>query len=133
MSDHFRLHAPLIALGRTTIASLFLLGGINKLLNYGATLESMERVGLEPATVLLPAVIALELVGGALVAIGRIYAAPAAIALAIFTLAANVFFHDFWNASDDLAALELSLFFKNVSIAGALIYVAGVCLPSTKS
>ncbi|MEL6921898.1 MAG: hypothetical protein AAFO77_12930, partial [Pseudomonadota bacterium] len=46
-------------------------------------------------------------------------------ALAAFTIATNLVFHDFWNMTGDIAAMELSLFFKNVSIAGALLLVAG--------
>lgn len=111
--------------GRIALTSLFLLGGLNKILNYTATLASMESVGLSPAHLLLPIVIGLELIGGALVAFGRRGAALAALALAMFTLSTNVFFHDFWNMDGDIAALELSLFFKNVSIAGGLLFFAG--------
>lgn len=111
--------------GRIALALLFLLGGLNKILNYTATLASMEAVGLSPAPLLLPLVIGLELIGGALVAFGRRGAALAALALAMFTLSTNVFFHDFWNMDGDIAALELSLFFKNVSIAGGLLFLAG--------
>ena len=111
--------------GRIALASLFLLGGLNKVLNYTATLDSMAVVGLSPAPLLLPLVIALELIGGALVAFGRQGAALAALALALFTLSTNLFFHDFWNMDGDIAAFELSLFFKNISIAGALLFLAG--------
>jgi len=111
--------------GRIALASLFLLGGLNKILNYTPTLASMEAVGLSPAPLLLPLVIALELIGGALVAFGRRGATLAAFSLALFTLSTNMFFHDFWNIGGDIAALELSLFFKNVSIAGGLFFYAG--------
>ena len=114
----------LLVAGRLGLASLFLLGGLNKILNYDATLSSMVGVGLQPAGLLLPIVILLEGVGGALVAFGRRGASLAAIALAIFTLATNVYFHDFWNMEGEIAGLELSLFFKNVSIAGALFFYA---------
>jgi len=116
--------AALIA-GRIGLASLFLLGGLNKILTYDETLMRMVSVGLQPAEWLLPLVITLELVGGALVAIGRRFAALAAFALAGFTLMTNFAFHDFWAMEGERATLELSLFFKNVSIAGALIFFAG--------
>lgn len=111
--------------GRIALASLFLLGGLNKILNYSATLASMEAVGLSPAPLLLLLVIGLELIGGALVAFGRKGATLAALVLALFTFSTNLFFHDFWNMDGDIAALELSLFFKNVSIAGGLLFFAG--------
>lgn len=123
------IQTPALMAGRIGLASLFLLGGLNKILNYGATLDGMEAVGLSSASLLLPLVIGLEMGGGALVAFGRRGAPLAAIALAIFTLATNVFFHNFWSMEGERAALELSLFFKNVSIAGGLLFFAGA-LPS---
>ena len=120
------IQAPALIAGRIALASLFLLGGLNKILNYGATLDSMEAVGLSPASLLLPLVIGLELGGGTLVAFGRRGAPFAAIALAIFTLATNVFYHNFWTMEGERAALELSLFFKNVAIAGALLALASI-------
>ncbi|CDO60255.1 putative membrane protein [Candidatus Phaeomarinobacter ectocarpi] len=111
-----------LPMGRVVLASLFVLGGLNKLVNYAATQVQMSEVGLWPA--LLPLVIALELGGGLVVALGRWGAVFAALALAAFTLATNIFFHDFWAMSGEMAALELSLFFKNVSIAGGLLFAA---------
>jgi putative oxidoreductase len=113
------------AIGRLLLASLFILGGINKLLNYAPTLAIMHGAGLEPAALLLPPTIAFELIGGFLVAFGRKWAAPAALLLGCYTLVTNYVFHDFWNMTGDMAALQLSLFFKNVSIAGALFFFAG--------
>jgi putative oxidoreductase len=110
--------------GRVLLASLFILAGINKILNYTPTLTMMQAAGLEPAGLLLPLTIALELGGGLLVALGRKGTVPAAAALALFTLATNLFFHDFWNRAGELAMLQLSLFFKNVAISGALLFVA---------
>lgn len=116
----------LVVAGRVGLASLFLLGGLNKIINYGDTIIGMETVGLQPAGILLPLVIMLEIGGGALVASGRWPAAWAALALAAFTFGANLAFHDFWTMEGERAALELSLFFKNLSIMGGLIFVAGI-------
>jgi len=110
--------------GRVLLASLFVLGGINKILNFGATAESMTQVGFPFASLLLPVVIALELGGGLIVALGKKGVFPAATALALFTLAANLAFHDFWAVTGREAELQLSLFFKNIAIAGGLLFVA---------
>ena len=89
----------------------------------------MIDAGLPFASILLPLVIALELCGGALVAIGRTRLAPlAALALAAFTVATNFVFHEFWTMDGLEAELELSLFFKNISIAGGLLLVAGMLM-----
>lgn len=119
----------LMAAGRVALASLFLLGGASKLASFGETAARMAEAGLVPATPLLCATIALEIVGGGAVALGRRFALPACLALAAFTLATNAVFHDFWSYEGERRALELSLFFKNLSIAGGLLYVAGMSLP----
>lgn len=110
--------------GRFLLASLFLLAGINKLINYMPTLVRMQETGIPLSELALPLTIALELGGGALLAWGRWGAWQAASALALFTLATNALFHRFWQTPAATAQLELSLFFKNVAIAGALIMVS---------
>lgn len=115
----------LFVAGRVILASLFLFAGYLKINNYQGTLGTMAEAGLEPAWLLLPPTIALELGGGFLVAIGRWGAVPAALALTAFTIATNIFFHDFWTMEGEMARLEGSLFIKNVAIAGGLLFVAG--------
>lgn len=116
-------------IGRVMLASLFLLGGLNKILNYSETTNQMTEAGLPVAGLLLPLVILLELGAGALVAFAGPFYRSAALALAGFTVLTNLVFHDFWNMQGEVRALELSLFFKNISIAGALIFVASLQRP----
>lgn len=113
-------------IGRVGVASLFILAGFAKIANYAATAERMDSVGLSPSAVLLPATIALELIGGLWLAIGARFAGWVAGVLAVFTLATNWWFHRFWELSGQVAQLELSLFFKNVSIAAALLMLAAM-------
>lgn len=117
-------HSIILNVGRVLLSSLFILGGINKIINFGATAESMTQVGLPFASLLLPLVIVLELGGGLVVALGKKGVFPVATALALFTLATNLVFHDFWAVTGREAELQLSLFFKNVAIAGGLLFVA---------
>ncbi len=112
-----------LLLGCVLHASLFLLAGLNKLLNYADTLQIMADAGVRPAHLLLPLVIAFEIVAGGIVGVGQRYILPAAAALAAYTLITNAFFHAFWTISGREAALQLSLFFKNIAIAGGLLYV----------
>jgi len=120
-------------LGRWLIASLFILGGVNKIVNFNQTLSSMSEVGLEPSSVLLPLTIFLELAGGLIIALGLRWQVHAALALAIFTVATNVYFHNFWIYDGPERAYELSLFFKNVVVVGALVFIAGNSLGENKN
>lgn len=119
-------------IGRVILSSLFILGGINKLLDYEPTAEYMANAGLPWIDITLPLVICLELGGGLLVAAGHsLFGSLSAAALAIFTLAVNLLFHDFWNVNDpELRRLELSLFFKNIAIIGGLIVVSSTLAQS---
>ncbi len=112
------------AFGRCALASLFLLGGVNKAMSFEAVSTRMEAVGLLPSSILLPIVITLELGAGLLIATAGPFYRIAALILAGFTLTTNVYFHDFWTMQGDVRELELSLFFKNIAIAGALLFVA---------
>ena len=113
-------------LGRCGLASLFVLGGLAKAFAPEPYLETMRGASLEPAGLLLALVAALELGGGLAIAFGLRVGLWAALALAAHTLATNVLVHRFWELEEPIRRLELSAFFKNVSIAGALLYYAAV-------
>lgn len=111
-------------IGRCSLASLFVLGALSKTTAYSETAMRMDGVGLSPAFMLLPLTILLEGVGGLLLASGTRFAPYAGLALAVFTLATNWYFHRFWEVDATLAPLERSLFFKNIAVTGALLFVS---------
>lgn len=113
-------------IGRVIVASLFILAGFNKIANFDAIAAQMNSVGLKPTALLLPATIALELGGGLIVAWGKRLAMPTALVFTLYTLVINFLFHPFWAFEGERGMLELSLFFKNVTIMGALIFIASV-------
>jgi putative oxidoreductase len=101
--------------GRILIAVIFVKSGVDKIGGYAGTQAYMDAAGVAGA--LLPAVIALEVLGGlALVAGYR--TRIVAVALAAFTLLAAVLFHA---APDPIQQL---LFLKNLAIAGGLLILA---------
>lgn len=102
---------------RLFLGHIFLLAGINKIgAGYAGTAGYMESVGV--AGGLLPAVIALEIIGGLMVIVG-FKTKWAAYALAGFTLVAAVIFH-----SNLAEQMQMILFMKNVSIAGGLLLLS---------
>ena len=76
------------------------------------------------------AVIALEILGGLLVIVGRpdILSRLSGLALAVFSLAAAYFYHAFWiydmATQAQSAELQMIFFMKNVSIAGGMLLLA---------
>ena len=105
-----------LAIGRLLLAGLFILEGLSKLRGYDPAIAYMQRYDV-PA-VLLPAVIALELVGGVMIAIGW-RARLAAAALAVFCVLAAALFH--FNFADRNQLLH---FEKDLAIAGGLLLLA---------
>ena len=102
--------------GRALVALLFILAGAVKILNPKPFLDHMTHFGVP--TVLLPAVIALELGAGLATLIGwRIR--DAAGALAIFCVMTAVIFHHQLSIN-----AERTLFFKDLAIAGGLLVMA---------
>jgi putative oxidoreductase len=109
---------------RLVLASLFLLGGLNKFLDPTSTDGMLTNVGLEPETLFRIATALFEICAGAALVFGRFPAAIAGAALVAFTLLTNIVFHRFWELDGSIARLELSLFFKNIALCGGLAYVA---------
>jgi putative oxidoreductase len=112
------LRAAGLAIGRVLLAAIFLVEGWSKLRGYDAAATYMARFGVPG--ILLPAVIALELGGGLMIAIGW-KARPAALALAAFCVLAALLFHA--NVSDRNQLLHLE---KDLAIAGGLLVLAVV-------
>jgi putative oxidoreductase len=95
--------------GRAMLAAIFIIAGISKIGAYAGTQAYMESVGVPG--MLLPAVIALEVLGGIAILIG-FQTRISATMLAGFTFAAAILFH-----SDFSQQMQSILFMKNVAIA----------------
>lgn len=104
-------------IGRLLLAALFILAGVNKLGSAQGTVGFIESVGLPLAEPIYYATVALEIIGGLVLAVGY-KARYAAAALGLFSIAAAAVFHsDFGDQS------QVTSFLKNLSLAGGLFYV----------
>ena len=108
--------ASLIA--RITMAELFLPAGLSKIFGYAGTAGFMESQGVPG--LLLPGVIALEVLGG-LALLAGFQMRYAAWALAAFTLVTALLFHR--NLGDQT---QMVMFFKNFAIVGGLIALSAL-------
>jgi putative oxidoreductase len=99
--------------GRTFLAAIFLMSGLGKIGAYAGTAAYMASAGVPAA--LLPAVIALEVVGAIAITLGwktRI----SALLLGGFTLLSGAIFHS--NFADQI---QMIMFMKNVAITGGFL------------
>ena len=102
--------------GRSLLASLFVISGLGKLAAYAGTAGYMASVGVPGA--LLPLVIALEVLGGLAIVAGYRTRLIASL-LAAFSIASAVLFHS--NLGDQIQQI---MFLKNIAIAGGFILLA---------
>jgi len=112
---------PLIA--RLLMVAVFLPAGLNKVIGFEGTVGYIASVGLPLATVGAVVAIVVE-VGGSLALLAGFATRWAALVLAVFTLAASVFFHNYWAMPADQQFVQQLLFSKNVGLVGGLIALA---------
>jgi len=98
---------------RVLLATMFFVAGLGKIGGYAGTQGYMESQGVPG--MLLPAVIALEIIAPVLLVIGW-QTRYAALALAGFTLATALLFH--LNFADQMQSI---IFMKNIAITGGLM------------
>jgi putative oxidoreductase len=116
----------LLAVGRISIAVMFILAGAEKLMDLTATATEIASKGLPMPQVLAVATATLELGGGFLVVVGW-QTRWVALALAVFTLVAAYFFHDFWHMPQGMERANAMIHaMKNLSIFGGFLILAAV-------
>ncbi|MFZ9396635.1 MAG: DoxX family protein, partial [Erythrobacter sp.] len=104
--------------GRLLIAAIFVLAGANKLTDPAGTIGYIASVGLPTPQLAYGGAVAVELIGGILLIAG-FKTRWVALALALFSVATAVLFHN------DLADQNQFIqFFKNLALAGGLLQVS---------
>lgn len=105
-----------LLVGRVALSAIFLWSGLGKIAGYAGTAAYMESKGVPG--LLLPGVIAVEVLAAAAVIVGW-HARLGALALAAFTVAAGLLFHfDLANRGETIQLM------KNIAIAGGLLALA---------
>ena len=105
---------------RLLMVALFLPAGIAKLTGFDGTVGYIASAGLPLPTVGAALAVAVE-IGASLALLAGFGTRFAASVLAVFTLAASVFFHAYWAAPADQAYVAQLLFFKNIAVTGGLL------------
>ncbi|WP_085316707.1 DoxX family protein [Derxia lacustris] len=98
-------------------------GGALKLLDHAGAVAEMQHFGLAPAGLFAVAVPAFELLAALAVILGP-GRRPAAVALALFTLAASVLANPFWAQTGPGRAMTMNAFFEHLGLVGGLLLVA---------
>jgi putative oxidoreductase len=108
--------------GRILLAWMFIQSGFGKLTGFEGTVGYIASKHLPLPQVAAAIAVAVELGAGLMLAIG-FKARWAALAIGIFTIAAGILFHDFWNADAASKMAQSINFWKNITIAGGMLMV----------
>jgi putative oxidoreductase len=111
-----------VVIARVLLALMFILAGFSKFAGLEGTAGYIASKGLPMPSVLAFLTAVLEVVAGIALAVG-FQARIAGLALAVFTLLANVIFHNFWAMPADQAFVQQLMFMKNLAVAGGLLLV----------
>jgi putative oxidoreductase len=118
-----QLQNPLSLLGRLLLATVFLPAGIGKLTGFSGTVGYISSVGLPFPELGAAVALTVEIVGSIALIIG-LGTRPAALVLALFTLVASFFFHNYWAVAADQQLVQQLMFFKNIGLVGGLLTLA---------
>ena len=118
-----KLHNPLALAGRLLLALLFLPAGIGKLTGFAGTVGYISSVGLPLPQAAAALAMVVEVVGAVALIVGY-RTRVVAIVLAVFTLVASFFFHNYWVLPADQQMMQQLLFNKNIAVVGGLLTLA---------
>lgn len=109
--------APLV---RVALVSAWLIGGVNKLLDFNAAVAEQAHFGLHPPALWAAFAIVVE-IGGSLCVVLRRFTWLGAGALGVLTLVAMLVANDFWNHTGAARFMALNSFFEHLGLIAALV------------
>ena len=111
-------------IGRSLLGLYFIGPGLGKVFDFGSTLALMKIKGVPFSASLLPLTIAIQVLGGIYLVLGK-NLRMTAFMLFCLTIFINVFIHNFWTLNGDpTQPHELQNFIKNLAIAAGLLVLA---------
>ena len=110
--------------GRSLLGLYFIGPGLSKVFDFASTLALMRMKGVPFSLFLLPLTIAIQLLGGIFLILGKNLRLTAFMLFGL-TIFINVFIHNFWALNGDPSqAHEIQNFVKNLAIAAGLLVLA---------
>ena len=114
------LLSGLILIARLSLASVFLVSGIHKALNYAESLVEFADARVPVIGFFLPSTIALHLLASLAIVAG-VFTGEAALALALFTAVATIKVHCFWRMTGPERLARSRIATANVAVIGGLL------------
>lgn len=117
------LQDTLALIGRIVLAWFFVPAGWGKIAGFAGTVGYATSAGLPMPQVGVAIGLAIELIGGLMLLVG-FKTRWAALALALFTVVAAFFFHNYWAMPEAQQMMQKLNFTKNLAIAAGLLAFA---------
>jgi uncharacterized membrane protein YphA (DoxX/SURF4 family) len=113
----------LLPIARAALVSAFLIGGIQKLVDFPAAVAEQAHFGLQPAWLWAAAAIVVELGGSVLVIFGRCVWLGAG-GLGVLTAVAMLTANDFWAKIGQDRFMATNAFFEHLGLVAGLVLVS---------
>ena len=113
----------LLPLIRSALTSAFLIGGMQKLIDFPAAVAEQAHFGLQPAWLWASTTIIVELVGSAVIIIGR-WVWLGAGGLGVLTAVAMFAANNFWTMTGHERFMALNSFFEHLGLIAGFVLVA---------
>src|SRR5262249_36411369 len=113
----------LLPLARIALVSAFLIGGLQKLVDFQGAIAEQAHFGLQPAWLWAAAAVIVELGGSALVILGRFVWLGAG-GLGVLTAVAMFASTDFWAKTGHDRFLAVNAFFEHLGLIAGLVLVS---------
>jgi uncharacterized membrane protein YphA (DoxX/SURF4 family) len=115
---------PLVLpISRLALVSAFLIGGIQKLVDFDGAMAEQAHLGLQPAWLWAVAAVVVELGGSALVVLGR-WVWLGAGGLGVLTAVAMLTANDFWARADHDRFMAMNAFFEHLGLIAGLVVLS---------
>lgn len=121
------LTSTLVLLARLLLGGAFLTFGIRNITNVGPLTAGLTARGLPLPRIAAIIGVALQIVGGALTAIGP-FGVWGGAGLIVFVVLATVLFHNFWDYQGADRANHVTASIMNAGLVGAFLLVTAVSL-----
>jgi uncharacterized membrane protein YphA (DoxX/SURF4 family) len=117
----------LLPLARIALVSAFLIGGIQKLIDFPGAIAEQAHFGLQPAWLWAAAAVVVELGGSALIIFER-WVWLSAGALGVLTAIAMFVANDFWARTGGDRFIAMNAFFEHLGLIAGLVLVSVMSL-----
>jgi putative oxidoreductase len=107
-------------IGRIALAAIFVLSGLQKLVDFTGTVSMIAGAGVPLPMVAAAVAVVIELGGGLAIFAGWM-TRVAALAIVVFLIIVSPIFHNFWTMQGDERMLNQVMFLKNVSMLGGFL------------